>query len=488
MKLRKISGIFMAAVLLSTSFTWTSYASTTVQNSTKRYIVKFKTKNTDGNKFISKYNGKVRKQFRHVDGAVADITPQNLTKLQKDPNVAYVEEDNVVKATAIQMNWGISDIKAPVSWQSGLTGKGIKIAVIDTGIAAHSDLSIAGGTNVISGSSTAAYADDNGHGTHVAGIIGGKGLNGGVKGVAPDASIYAVKALDAKGSGYTSDIIAGIDWAIENKIDIISMSFGCDQADISLQNAVDTAYKNGILVVAAAGNDGNAYGTGTNVQYPAKYSSVIAVGAVDSTNKRAAFSSTGNEVEVSAPGVNIVSTYLNGLYAQMSGTSMAAPFVAGDLALLKQKYPSYTNVQLRQLLDNNVIDLGATGKDPLYGFGLVQAPVNTTSVNNLTTPAPKVNIPTPYANIPAGTYKTPLFIKLYDKYSKPLWAFYTLDGSTPTTKSLPYKGYINITSSCTLKVIVVDSYGNTSGILSNQYKIIIPSAKSKVNVSARRIY
>lgn len=566
MGVKKISSIFVIAMLITSSVSWTTFASTTTQNNSntnteKRYIVKFKNNNINANDVVSKYSGKLKHQFKHVGAAVADIKPENISKLQKDPNVAYIEQDNVVKAASTTLtNWGVNDIKAPASWNSGLTGKGVKVAVIDTGIASHPDLTIAGGANVINGSSTTSYADDNGHGTHVAGIIGGKGLNGGVKGVAPDTSIYSVKALDSSGSGYTSDIIAGIDWAIANKMDIISMSLGSNESNTALQNAVDTAYNDGILVVAAAGNDGNSSGTGNNIEYPANYSSVIAVGAVDSTNTRDYFSSTGSKLEVSAPGNNILSTYLNGGYAQMSGTSMATPFVAGDLALLKQKYPSYTNVQLRQLLDNNALDLGVQGRDTLYGFGLVQAPnggaiVSTPSISiptssiqggtystsqtvtlsdstsgvsiyyTLDGTTPTINstlytnpivinstktlkaiavdnngnisgvlsntyiinsitsivIPTPSASIESGTYKIPLYVRLYNNYSKPLMGYYTLDGSNPTTQSTPYMGYINITSSCTLKVIAADSYGNTSGVLTKQYNIIKPPSVPRLS-------
>lgn len=560
MKLRKLNGIFLSTVLFTALLTVscynTTFASTTVQSGSKRYIIKFKTSTTNEKQVVSKYSGGFKQQFKHFNVSVADMTPKSLASLKKDSNVDYVEEDGIVKISSTSTSvsslstsltdWGVSDIKAPASWQSGITGKGIKIAIIDTGAGPNSDLTVTGGTNVISGSTTTSYADDNGHGTHVAGIIAAQGLNGGVEGVAPGASIYAVKALDSTGSGYTSDIISGIDWAIDNKVDIISMSLGSSQSDVSLQSAVDTAYSDGILVVAAAGNDGNTAGTGTNVEYPANYSSVIAVGAVDSTNTRAYFSSTGSKVEVSAPGVDIESTYLNNGYEQMSGTSMATPFVAGDLALLKQEYASDTNVQLRQLLDNNVSDLGASGRDALYGFGLIVAPSNTTSVTTSmpiasiaagtytsnqtvslsdatagvsiyyttdgTTPTSNsklysepitvsstetlkaiaiatdgdssavssvdytisqsvVVIPVPTANILAGSYKSPLLIRLHDQYSKPLRAFYTIDGSTPTTKSLQYRGYISITSTCTLKVIAVDSYGNISQVLSNTYTI-----------------
>ncbi len=559
MKQKKYISILLIALLLTFLCGVTVFASAPSQSATKRYIIKFKTSSTDRSQVVSKYNGKFKQQFKHFNVATAEMTAQNIDKLKKDSTVDYVEEDNVVKISSTSIvksstsmtNWGVTDINAPSSWESGLTGKGVKIAIIDSGVASHSDLVVAGGTNVISGSSGASYTDENGHGTHVAGIIAAQGLNNGVKGVAPDASIYAIKALNSSGEGYTSDIISGIDWAMQNKMDIISMSMGTSESSTALKNAIDTAYSNGILIVAAAGNDGNTSGTGTNIEYPANYSSAIAVGAVDSNNNRAYFSSTGSKLEVSAPGVDIISTYLNNGYEKMSGTSMATPFVTGDLALLKQKYPSYTNLQLRQVLDNNVKDLGISGKDSLYGYGLITAPSSATTSTTVATPttsiaggtytsgktislsdatsgvsiyytldgttptsssklysspitisstttlkAVAVNsssvsssvlsvlytisqsgttaIPTPTASVPSGSYKFPLMVTLYDRYSKPLKAYYTLDGSTPTTSSTLYGGYIKISSTSTLKAIAVDSYGNTSGVLSNSYTIVTP--------------
>ena len=408
-----------------------------------RYIIKFKTSSTDKNKLISKYDEDFKHQFNNFNAATAEMTPQDISKLKQDSAVDYVEEDYIVKMSTVSSvksstsvtNWGIDDINASQAWASGLTGEDIKIAIIDSGIASHSNLTIAGGKNVISDSSSTSYTDENGHGTHVAGIIAAQGLNGGVKGVAPDASIYAVKALDSDGEGYTSDIISGIDWAIQNDMDIISMSLGSDESSTALKNAIDTTYNDGILIVAAAGNDGNTRGTGTNIEYPANYSSVIAVGAVNSNNTRASFSSTGSKLEISAPGVDIVSTYLNNGYEKMSGTSMSTPFVTGDLALLKQKYPSYTNVQLRQLLNSNVVDVGTLGKDSLYGYGLITAPTSTTATT----------VATPTASVAAGTYTSSQTVSLSDTTSG-VSIYYTLDGTTPTkipkpTASVPSGSY-----------------------------------------------
>ncbi|WP_235426967.1 S8 family peptidase [Cohnella kolymensis] len=243
---------------------------------------------------------------------------------------------------------------------------------MDTGIAPHEDLSVTGGASFVS--YTASYADDNGHGTHVAGIIGARNNTIGVVGIAPDSSIYAVKALDYDGSGYLSDIIAGIDWSITNRMDLINLSLGSPQDSLTLHQVVDKAYSNGILVVAAAGNNGTANGSGDTLEYPARYESAIAVAAIDSTNQRGYFSATGSKVEVAAPGVNVTSTYLNNSYATMSGTSMATPYVTGNLALIKQANPTLSYTALRSKLDQTVVDLGAAGRDTWYGYGLIQAP------------------------------------------------------------------------------------------------------------------
>lgn len=338
---------------------------TSLVNGEQRVIVVYKNKNKVDPTKIMNAKGKVHHFYKNSAILSATVPALEVDKLRKDPDVLAVEPDSIVHTQAQLTDWGITDVKAPSAWVSGYTGKGVKVAVVDTGIAPHDDLVVAGGTSEVS--YTTSYADDNGHGTHVGGIIGAENNGIGIVGVAPDADVYAVKALDSQGSGYLSDVIAGIDWAITNKMDIVNLSLGTTTDSLAMQQEVDTAYNSGILVVAAAGNDGGA------VNYPAKYSSAIAVSAVDSTNTIATFSSRGPEVEVAAPGVNILSTYINNQYATMSGTSMATPMVTGELALIKQANPTASSSTLRNTLATQVLDLGIAGRDDLYGFGLIQS-------------------------------------------------------------------------------------------------------------------
>lgn len=355
--------------------------------SSERVIIIFKNKSDRG--IISRAKGLVRHEYRNANAMSISIPTSAIKGLKDDPNILAVEKDTIIKVKSQSVDWGVNRIEAPTAWSSSFTGKGVKIGIVDTGIAAHQDLIISGGASFTS--YTSSYTDDNGHGTHIAGIIGARNNGIGTVGVANEADLYAVKVLGKDGTGYLSDIIAGIDWCISNKMDIINLSLGMSTPSLALQQEVDKAYNQGILIVAAAGNDGTYNGSVDTVNYPAKYNSVIAVSATDSRDARASFSSTGNTIEVAAPGVNIKSTYLNNQYASMSGTSMAAPFVAGDLALLKQAYPTFTPSQLRAKLRENVVDLGATGKDNWFGYGLVKTPKQgqTTIVTQPITNQPK---------------------------------------------------------------------------------------------------
>jgi minor extracellular protease Epr len=320
---------------------------------------------------IEQYGGKI------VDGDIKSnvvavkLTDEQYEKMKKDTDVEIIEKNQSVELLAYGPLSQYSHEKTNVSkaWESGLSGKGVKIAVLDTGISQHSDLEVAGGVSTVD--YTNSYSDDNGHGTHVAGIIASKNNGIGTTGVASDAEIYSVKVLNYAGKGDLMDIIEGIDWAIQQGVDIINVSLGTNTDSASLKAKIDEATSKGIIVVAASGNSGN-----TNITYPAKYDNVIAVGATDQNNKLASFSSRGPEIDVVAPGAGVVSTYLGNMYANGNGTSQAAPYVAGMLALLTEQYPDKSAHEITQMLFDNALDLGEKGKDPLYGYGLVQYPTS----------------------------------------------------------------------------------------------------------------
>jgi PKD repeat protein len=202
-----------------------------------------------------------------------------------------------------------------------------------------------------------------------------KGNDIGVIGVAPEAYLYAVKVFDDRGNGRYSDVIEALEWCIGNKdIQVISMSFGSayTAGDPGIEPWINDTYDAGILLVGAAGNEGNLMGSGDNVIYPARYDNVIAVAATNSMDGRAYWSSTGPDVELSAPGDSIKSTYLGGGCATMSGTSMACPHVAGTAALVIASGISGA-AAVRQQLTSTAEGIGAAEWDSWYGHGLVDA-------------------------------------------------------------------------------------------------------------------
>jgi subtilisin len=277
--------------------------------------------------------------------------------------------------------WNISLVKAPQAWARGLRGEGIKVAVLDTGIAPHPDLVISGGVSFIPG--VISHNDGHSHGTHCAGIIGARNNRIGVVGVAPRCSLYAVKVLADSGSGNSSWIIAGMEWCIRNGMKVASMSLGGSNPPmVAYATAVKRCQDNGVTVVVASGNSygtsfpwvcapANSFTTGVNNASP------IAVGSVDERCQIASSSSRGgshanwNQVQVVAPGVRINSTILNKGYGTKSGTSMACPHVAGLAALLCQRYPGITPANIKRRISTTSTDLGTRGFDTTYGFGLI---------------------------------------------------------------------------------------------------------------------
>lgn len=265
--------------------------------------------------------------------------------------------------------WGLGAVQAPRAWESGDASSQV-VAVVDTGVdLSHPDLSgaLVPGFDELSGS--AGGQDQNGHGTHIAGIIAAVAGNGvGGAGVALRAKIMPVRVLDATGSGSSSDVAAGVIWAVDHGATVVNLSLGSPTDDAVLDQAIAYALQKRVPVVAAAGNEGQA---GSPIQYPAATPGVIAVAAVDSSNTRAPFSNTGSYVALSAPGVGIVSTWLGGGYSTASGTSMAAPFVSGAAAMVRAAAPTLSADAVRNALMSTARDLGPIGTDPSYGAGLV---------------------------------------------------------------------------------------------------------------------
>lgn len=358
---------------------------------------------------VQKFDGVKVKDLGLINGKAVFLSPAAVEALRHQAGILRIDDDVVVEAlanwnrwvrptsapkptstpkptvtptpTPVQViPWGISRVNAPKVWTT-TTADPIKVAIVDTGIdIKHPDLkeNLKGGVNAIW--ATSSYTDDNGHGTHVAGTVAAVNNNFGVVGVGPKIDLYAVKVLDRKGSGYLSDVIEGLDWAIANGMQVVNMSLGTSSDVQSFHDAVARVNAAGIVQVAAAGNSGGA------VNYPAAYSEVIAVSATDQADVIASWSSRGAEVDLAAPGVSIYSTYKGSAYSTLSGTSMASPHVAGAAALVlsiptKCDYNSdgkCSPAEVQQRLEETARDLGAVGKDNLYGSGLIDAEKATT--------------------------------------------------------------------------------------------------------------
>lgn len=350
------------------------------------------------------------------EGFTADVSAKELQTLQATKNVEVqkVNEMNIATVTgevskaevtavpSSQTPWGIKSIYNNQSLTATSGGNGIKVAVLDTGVYTnHIDLAgsaeqckdFTQSSPLVNGSCT----DRQGHGTHVAGtVLAHGGSNGqGVYGVAPDAKLWAYKVLGDNGSGYSDDIAAAIRHVADQATStgskvVINMSLGSSGKDSLISSAVDYAYNKGVLIVAAAGNSGSGSNT---IGYPGALVNAVAVAALENvqqngTYRVANFSSRGNpatdgdyviqerDIEVSAPGAAVESTWYNGGYNTISGTSMATPHVAGLAAKIWAANPSWNKSTLRTELQNRakVYDIkggigAATGDDYASGFG-----------------------------------------------------------------------------------------------------------------------
>ncbi|MEI7831667.1 MAG: S8 family peptidase [bacterium] len=311
-----------------------------------------------------------------------DVLMQNLAV---DSRIKWVAKNGTMSTQTVPTDdrytaeWGMVKVEAEAAWDIS-TGAGTVIAIIDTGIVAnHVEWSavankLVSPMNMIGDGSP---SDGHGHGTHCAGIAAAPMNNGGVVGVAPNAKIMPVKVLTDEGHGSSSDIAAGIIYAADNGATVISMSLGSPNYDNATYEACQYAVDKGVIVVAAAGNNGSG------VQfYPAAYPGVISVAATSMDDTRATFSNYGATwVDIAAPGVDITSTYPGG-YKSLDGTSMACPFVAGACALLKSVHPDWGVTQVEDALYAGTDDIG--GKGTLWRSGRL----NLSKLINATPPDP----------------------------------------------------------------------------------------------------
>ena len=437
--MRKIIVSFVALFVVAgmVSFTVPAPTSAVAQgqgsdNLTRVLIAFDKTVGSSEQALVRAHGGKIKYSYSIVNAVAATLPAGAIEGLSRNPHVVSIDLDDAVYAVDDELDnsWGVrrigaGDVHASVTPNKGA---GVKIGIIDSGVNyLHSDL------NDNFDSANRGYdfyyydydpMDVYGHGTHVAGAACAEDNDNGVKdasdkplygvvGVAPQCTLYSLRVLNEDGVGYWSDIIAAVEWStgvtmqITNaftgeiltvqgvKMDVINLSLGKDRDPGSVvKQAFDNAEAKGVVIVAAAGNSGTLSGKGKNVIYPAKFASVIAVGATDSTDKRASFSSTGSEVEIAAPGVSVYSTWndnisyanpqpvcntLGDCYKYGSGTSMASPHIAGVAALviatgvLDTNGNGRINDEVRAVMNSTATDLGSVGRDSQYGYGLVSA-------------------------------------------------------------------------------------------------------------------
>jgi subtilisin family serine protease len=323
-----------------------------------RKIVVFKkwyAQEADQDALLRNFGAVKIKRLNLINSQAVHLPPGAEKTLKRKNEILRIDEDLVITAVSKKtkpkpkrphpppklpekLPWGIQRIYADLVWEV-TTGSTVKVAILDTGIDLdHPDLwrNIKGGINTLRPRKSA--DDDNGHGTHLAGTIAAIDNDFGVIGVGPEISLYAVKVLNRKGKGWLSDLIDALDWCIDNKIQVVNMSFGSLEGNQSFHDAIIRAYQAGITMVASAGNNGEDSGL---IEYPAIYPETIAVSAVDEYDNFASFSSYGSEIDLTAPGVNILSTYKNGFYETMYGTSMSAAHVTGTVALILTIYPKW---------------------------------------------------------------------------------------------------------------------------------------------------
>lgn len=321
----------------------------------------------------------INELIEKVEVPKGESTDNLIEELEEQKDVEYAEPNYLFKKMespndpAYIDQWHHKKLGTGAAWTKSMGSKELTVAIIDDGIDRnHEDLKgrIVNAYDTIRNRKHIVPKGE--HGTHIAGIIAGSANNGiGGTGVAPNVKLMPINVFDGEYAD-TADIIDAIHYAVQQKANIINMSLGDTSYSESLNKAVQEAYKKGVLIVAAAGNEGDM---GKNVQrvYPAAFSHVISVAATNSSDKRPSYSNYHSTVDIAAPGDDILSTLPNGKYGWMSGTSMATPMVAGVAALIWSHEPKLDKTEVEYRLYDSAVDLGTKGKDIYYGNGRVNA-------------------------------------------------------------------------------------------------------------------
>ena len=386
--MRKAILASVIAVLLISSFSTIVFAAPpdnpapVSDSSSQQILVKFKPDVTlpEAAEIHRQLGGQVKETIPGIGVQVVTVpkgqAKEKVKAYSSQPSVAYAEPDYIAEAlgepddTYFDEQWGMQKVQAPEAWSVTTGSASVSIAILDTGVDPdHPDLidKIVDNVNF----TDSPTADDvYGHGTHVAGIAAASTNNGiGVAGLGYDATIMNVKVLRDNGSGYHSWIAAGIIWAADNGAEVINLSLGGGDSSQVLEDAVNYAWSKGVVVVAAAGNNGNSF-----LCYPAGYASCIAVAATDAHDEKPLWSNYGDWVDVAAPGTGIYSTLAADGYGYMSGTSMASPHVAGLAALVFTTVSDTNgdgklNDEVRNRIEASCDDIGVTG----IGYGRINA-------------------------------------------------------------------------------------------------------------------
>jgi thermitase len=364
---------------------------------------------------LSAHGGEESRTIPGVETRVVEVPRQTAVKLlqvlKNRREIDYAETDVTAHAIATTNDpyftsgsqWYLSKMQVPDAWDLTAGAPGVVVAVLDTGVrASHPDLAgkVLAGRDFASGDSDP--SDENGHGTAVAGLIGAvSGNSTGMASVAWNTSILPVRVLDKDGSGSHSDIADGIVWATDQGADVINLSLGGTGSSSTLQSAINYAWSKGVVIVAAAGNNGDSVPC-----YPAACTNVVAVSATNSSDSRTSWSNYGSYVDIAAPGANVLTLSGSNGYEAMDGTSFSSPLTAGVVALMRAANPALSNATIVNALLANADDIGASGKDNDFGHGRVNARRAVTAVGGAASAvdaiAPVVTIHSPSAGATVG--------------------------------------------------------------------------------------